>query len=44
LPESIKKLASTLEYLYLGDNPVLNNQKEMKKIKSWLPNTAIKYW
>ena len=41
LPESIKKLASTLKKLYLGDNPVWNNQKEMKKIKSWLPNTKI---
>ena len=43
LPESIKKLASTLKTLYLGNNPVWNNQKEMKKIKSWLPNTEIWY-
>jgi Leucine-rich repeat (LRR) protein len=45
LPESIKKLALTLKKLDLRANPVLNNQKEMKKIKSWLPNTAIiKRW
>ena len=45
LPESIKKLASTLKKLDLRENPVLNNQKEMKKINSWLPNTKIKrYW
>ena len=42
LPESIKKLASTLEKLDLVKNPVLDNQVEMRKIKSWLPNTEIK--
>ena len=44
LPESIKKLALTLKKLDLRENPVLNNQEEMKKIKSWLPNTEIEYW
>jgi Leucine-rich repeat (LRR) protein len=44
LPESIKKLASTLKKLVLGDNPVWNDQKKMKKIKSWLPNTEIEDW
>ena len=43
LPESIKKLASTLKELDLKENPVWNNQKEMKTIKSWLPNTEIKW-
>ena len=44
LPESIKKLASTLKELYLIGNPVWNNQEEMEKIESWLPNTKIKKW
>jgi Leucine-rich repeat (LRR) protein len=44
LPESIKKLALTLKYLYLGGNPVWNDSWEMKKIKSWFPNTYIYWW
>jgi hypothetical protein len=30
-----------LKTLYLGNNPVWHDSWEMKKIKSWLPNTKI---